>query len=85
MKTNFNINQTETATAEASQEIISAQVTNSSEIPSENPTIFGEPDKQNQQKSVQQITQTRHKEISRVEQWINEWKQGMMRIEAGLY
>ena len=53
---------------------------------SENPTIFGDSVSQVSVKPVTNIPQSSFKrEVSRVEQWINEWKKGMMRIEAGNY
>ena len=52
----------------------------------ENPTIFGDSVSQVSVKPVTNIPQSSFKrEVSRVEQWINEWKKGMMRIEAGNY
>jgi len=52
----------------------------------ENPTIFGESDSQTPEKVYASIPQPAIlREISRVEQWINEWKLGIMKIEAGSY
>ena len=82
MKANHTTNQTQTLTAVDLQSTYNCSFDNNTASISENPTVFGESDQQNPFKSASQIPQS---SFSRVEQWISEWKQGIMRIEAGLY
>ena len=86
MKANNTRNNTQTTVTGAFTEVSTEQKNQDIQAEGQNATVFGEYTPQKSAKTVNDFPQSSfNKEMSRVEQWINEWKQGMLRIEGGRY
>ena len=82
MKTYFSTRQTKASDVKESGATINSK---QPVVINQNLTVFGESVQQITGKHVKDVPQSAQKEMNRVDQWINEWKQGMLRIDAGLY